>query len=279
MAKRRRIIVGASAINKRIKEGRGQGRGANYKPWLYIHDVPSKGRAWRTKGWKTERVHHLLSDLEHDYQLIKDWDPSVLDIREQYPLLPLEETLAIAEECNIRHPSVRRPIKQGGVIPVVMTTDFVLTISEGLNTYEQARTLKYARDLESQRTLEKLEIERRYWARRNIDWAIVTEHEISPVLARNIQKLHKHLTIEDRVALPEATIQEAAAMMTSEVLQTTYSLSYIALACDEWLQLEPGTCLTIAYYLMATRQWKIDMLTPIQPGNRLILLNGSHCID
>ncbi len=272
MAKRLRRY-GESTTDKRIKEGRGQGRGAKYEPWLYTHDVPSEGRAWRTKGWKAERPHHLLSDFEHDYQLIKDWDPSVIDIREQYPLLPLEETLAIAEECNIRHPSVRHPTKRGVVIPVVMTTDFVFTISEGLNTYDQARTLKYAKDLESQRTLEKLEIERRYWARRNIDWAIVTEHEISRVLARNIQMLHKHLTIEDRVALPEATIREAAAMMTSEVLQSTCSLSHIALECDERLRLQPGTCLTIAYHLMATRQWKIDMYTPIQPGNRLILLN------
>jgi hypothetical protein len=121
----------------------------------------------------------------------------------------------------------------------------------------------------------KLEIERRYWARRNIDRAIVTEHEISRVLARNVQKLHKHLTIEDRVALPEAIIQEATAMMTSEVLQSTCSLSYIALECDERLGLQPGTSLTIAYYLMATRQWKTDMSTPIQPGNRLILLSES----
>jgi len=274
MAKRLRRYSESTA-DKRIKEGRGQGRGAKYMPWLYTHDVPSEGRAWRTKGWKAGRPHHLLSDFEHDYQLIKDWDPSVIDIREQYPLLPLEETLAIAEECDIRHPSVRHPTKRGAVIHVVMTTDFVLTISEGLNTYIQARTLKYAKDLEKQRTLEKLEIERRYWARRNIDWAIVTEHEISRVLARNIQKLHKHLTIEDRVALPEATIRGAAAMMTAEVLQSTCSLSYIALECDARLHLEPGTCLTIAYHLLATRQWKIDMSTPIQPGNRLILLSES----
>ncbi len=276
MAKRRRILISVSSINKRIKQGRGQGRGAKYKPWLYIHDVPSKGRAWRTKGWKTERPHHLLSDFEYDYFLIKDWDPSVIDIREQYPLLPLEETLAIAEECNIRHPSVQHPKKRGVIIPVVMTTDFVLTISEGLNMYDQARTLKYAKDLESQRTLEKLEIERRYWARRNIDWAIVTEHEISRALARNIQKFHKHLTIEDRVALPETTIQEIAAVLTSEVMQSNHPLSQIALECDERLLLQPGTCLTIAYHLMATRQWKIDMFTPIQPGNRLVLLNESY---
>ena len=38
------------------------GQGANYNPWLHIQDVPSQGLASRIKGWKTRRVHHLLSE-------------------------------------------------------------------------------------------------------------------------------------------------------------------------------------------------------------------------
>jgi len=155
----------------------------------------------------------------------------------------------------------------------VMTKSVVITLSEGLTSYERARTIKSSQDLQSQRTLEKLEIERRYWARRNIDWAIVTEREISHVLAENVRVLHKHLTIKDRLALPEILLQEATVMMTHEVKQSSCSLSHITLECDERLHLQPGDCLTIAYHLLATRQWKIDMFTPIQPGNRLILLD------
>src|SRR5260370_35651672 len=123
MAKQRRIIIGASAGDKRLKEGRGQGRGAKYKPWLYIHDVPSRGRAWRTKGWKTGRPKQLLSDFEHDYFLIKDRDPSAIDIREQYPLCPLEETLAIAGDGRVRHPRGHHQTKRRLVIPTVVQTD------------------------------------------------------------------------------------------------------------------------------------------------------------
>lgn len=32
-------------INKRINEGRGAGRLSDYKPWLYISEVPSEGRS------------------------------------------------------------------------------------------------------------------------------------------------------------------------------------------------------------------------------------------
>ena len=51
-------------IVRRIKDGRGQGFGKQYRPWLYVQDVPSEGRSHRIYSHKTGRVHHLLSDLE-----------------------------------------------------------------------------------------------------------------------------------------------------------------------------------------------------------------------
>lgn len=38
------------------------GNGKDYKPWLYVQDVPSQGRSHRVYSHKTERVHHLLSN-------------------------------------------------------------------------------------------------------------------------------------------------------------------------------------------------------------------------
>jgi hypothetical protein len=102
MAKRDRNI-NSSVIEQRIAEGRGKGTGASYDPWLHVQDVATDGRAWRIKGWKTGRDHHLLSDHEHDYFLIVHWSPKVVDIREQFPL-PLETTLEIAKKIGIAHP-------------------------------------------------------------------------------------------------------------------------------------------------------------------------------
>ena len=84
-----------NVYRKRLKEGRGQGELASYKPWLTIHDLASKGYATRIYSQKTGRIHHLLSHNELYYFCLLDWSPHVKDIREQFPLR-LTETLEIA---------------------------------------------------------------------------------------------------------------------------------------------------------------------------------------
>ncbi|MBO2537211.1 TnsD family Tn7-like transposition protein [Rummeliibacillus suwonensis] len=81
MAKRKRNNSSKNKIEKWIKEGRGQGEGENYKPWLEIQDVASNGYATRNLGWKTKRKHHFLSDLELQYFYTLEWSPLILDIR------------------------------------------------------------------------------------------------------------------------------------------------------------------------------------------------------
>ena len=54
-----------------IREGRGQGQGESYKPWITIQDFPSQGRSARCPGWKTNRVHHFLSDLRSLFNILK----------------------------------------------------------------------------------------------------------------------------------------------------------------------------------------------------------------
>jgi hypothetical protein len=65
-----------------IKDGRGPGRGSDYKPWLTVRDVPSKGRSHRVFGHKSQRTHHLFSDLELAVFLFLEWLPRSTSARE-----------------------------------------------------------------------------------------------------------------------------------------------------------------------------------------------------
>ncbi|MFK9095165.1 TnsA endonuclease N-terminal domain-containing protein [Bacillus salipaludis] len=182
-------------ISRYIKEGRGQGELALYKPWLTIQDVPSSGRVHRTIGWKTGREHHLLSDLEFNYLCMCDWADDVIDIREQFPL-DRDATFQIAEELEIQHPKDSKTST-----PIVMTTDFLLSVREGNNLIYKARTLKLAEDLNNTRIIEKFEIEKLYWERQGIDWVIVTEEELSKVFLNNLKFLRDAFYLEEHQQL------------------------------------------------------------------------------
>ena len=174
------------AIVKRLQnEKRGQGIGKHYKPFLTVQDVPSKGRIHRRPSLTHNRIVHLLSDLELAAFLLFDWQKSVIDIREQFPLNP-EVTIDIANRLGIKHPAYK------GVIQV-MTTDLLVDFNLNGQHSTQAVSVKYSQDLEDERTIEKLELERRFWEKEDIEWFVFTEHEVPVICVKNIRWLAPHI--------------------------------------------------------------------------------------
>lgn len=189
-------------VERHRKKGFGDGAGASYVPWLRVQDVPSQGRSHRIPGLKFDRVHHLFSDLERAYYLACEFSEDVIDIREQYPLFPREKTQAIATSNGIRH-----PVYPGSSVPLVMTTDFLLTVRQ-LDGSEKlvARSVKYTKELSGKdplRTLEKLKIEKLFWNSQGIDWNIVTEERFTPNLVKNLGLLRNYSS------LPRALLEQS----------------------------------------------------------------------
>ncbi len=268
MAKRDRS-QSSKAADRRLANGMGQGRGGNYKPYLRIQDVPSEGRVTRIKGWRDGRVHHLMSDNEYWYFLTLEWSQQVLEIREQYPLLPVEETLEIARECGVAHP---KDVKTKD--PWVMTTDFLVTVPGPLGTdqVDIARAVKPAEKLASNRVLGKLEIERRYWEKKGINWGVVTDREIPMVLAKNVERIHGARRLCDLEPLTETDIRRIATVLTPRVMRGDELLRDLTNACDERLGYELGTSLGVAYHLIANRIWLVDFSVPLNPARPLALI-------
>ena len=266
MAGRRRRID-QSSIEDNIRQGFGQGRGEDYRPWLQVRDVPSQGVSSKIKGWTTGRVHEFFSQHELRYFFLLDWASVIVDIREQFPLLPLDETLAIAAQLNYSHPLHPRTKS-----PIIMTTDFVLTHQQSTGSVEQARTVKPAEALSSQRILEKLEIERCYWRQRGVSWGIVTDREIPEVFARNVAWIHPFRQ-PDALSLSTEELQQITQALNQRVIQDHSSLAAIAAACDDQLAFPPGTSLSVARHLLASRQWRVNMHQLIHPRKPLVLIH------
>lgn len=194
------------------------------------------------KGIKTKRQHEFLSDLERNYFYITEYSDLVLEIREQFPLLPFEETIVIADELGIKHPTDPRTGE-----PIVMTTDFLLTINNGQSVFEVAHTIKMKDELLKERILEKFEIEREYWHRKGIDWGIVTEEEILKTMARNISYIHDYYDIRDYDVFREMSaqhIEDLSISLMQRLLGTTESIRKITNEFDTDTHLPFGSGVT-----------------------------------
>lgn len=193
-------------IDHYVKQGFGQGEAVSYLPWIRVQDVPSRGRSRKTWGSKTQRLHHTLSDLEYGYFLLLEFSDEVIDIREQYPIFPTENTRKIAIDLGIRY-----PMYASTKLHYVMTSDFLVTIERGGKRSQGVRTCKYEQELADPvygpRTIEKLELERAIWLSQGLsDWKVVTEKTVTPTLTDNLDWLRKSVKGEQGVA-DTATLQ------------------------------------------------------------------------
>lgn len=242
---------------KWIKEGYGQGIGKEYKPWLTNQDVPSKGRATRLHGIKTDRQHDVFSDKEKKYMYILEYADCVKDIREQYPLFTLEQTMAIADELGIEHP--KDPVTGENII---MTTDFLITIEKNGQLLQLARTLKSPEELDNYRQIEKFEIERRYWHVKGIDWGIVTENEIDDTFASNIGNVRSFWKLDDISYfenLSAGHIKKLINTFKTMLMGQEINVREVANDFDDRMMLVPGTSISLFKHLIITKQIEIDL--------------------
>lgn len=248
MAKHKRVW-NEHQYRKYLAEGRGQGIMDDYKPWIQIQDFPSQGIVSRVKGHKTGRVHHLMSNLELEYFYLLDWSDKTQDIREQYPLENITETISIAETAGIRY-----PYDKASGFPYVMTSDFLITTGNGL----VARAIKPTRELEKTRVREKLEIERRYWQHQGIDWKLVTENEIPRTKVRNIQWLYSGEDVHDLIPDVEQFCQCKEAFM--ELYDKgSYPIMVILLYIESDFRLEAGSGIAVFKVLVCENQITLDL--------------------
>ena len=188
-------------IQKKIKEGRGQGTGSAYQPWLRVGDFPSNGTSHRITYFKQNRVCHFFSTLEAKAFYLFEWADQVMDINEQYPLLPIEDTIRLAEQMGINYPTQhdkKRKVRQ----PEVLTTDFLVTFAKKDGTiYQKAYSVKMSQDLNQPRTVEKQKLEGAYWKEQGVPFSIITERELTGNKIANLELLYGYRSYETDTSL------------------------------------------------------------------------------
>jgi hypothetical protein len=268
MARPRREQSDPRVIQDWIDEGRGADRNGKYQPWLRIQDLASRGQSQRLTSHVTgDRIVHLLSGHESHAFFIFEWGPDVVDIREQFPLLPLEVTQEIARELKVEHPA-----DEETGLPVIMTTDFLVTRKTASGEKHFACPFKEVKELSSARTREKLEIARRFHEKCGNSWGILTERDVPIDLARNLERLRETRDLSRFGGIPDETIARVREVLLPIIWKQEESLANATAHCDRQLGLMNGTSLTIAFHFLYMRRWTADLLQPLQPARPLVLL-------
>ncbi len=180
----------------KIKQGRGLGTGADYKPWIKCREINSSGTCVLAPDWKNGRMMQFLSQGEYMLYLILRWNDNVLDIREQFPL-DKNKTMKIARAKAFSHP---RNVDDN----TVMTTDLLVTYRDAKGQQKlKAYSLKNRRsdvfgditDPTVLRNVEKMRIEMAYWHLEGAEYMNVFKEELNEVFASNIKLVTQRYTL------------------------------------------------------------------------------------
>lgn len=216
---RPRSLASIKDYSRALKNGRGLGYGSNYLPWLRVNDVSSHGKSTKVDGIKTERTHQLLSGIESDFLFIAEYNSRVVDIREQFPLFPLDLIVRVANEAGINYPIISESND-----PCVLSTDFLLTLMDGDKISYLAVAIKKSEELNDPKTIKRLEIERLWWAAIGSIWMLVTEKQVNKIIARNIAWFSAPLRGRKKLLLGE-NYKEQMKMLAGIVAPGVYEWS------------------------------------------------------
>lgn len=257
MAKRS-LVWNEDKLQRFLKEGRGSGDLDNYKPWLTVQDFPSMGRATRIRGSKTWRIHHLFTDSQLKYFYLLEFENSVCDIKEHFPILDYQ-TIKDKDGLNFKLFTDKE-----SKCPYVLCTTFLITIMNNDGKKKIiARGIKGASELAKRTTLDKLEIERRFWNEREADFRLVTNKDIPVQRARNIEWLHPALFDEQFHTYSTSELCELSVGLSERLSDCTKSIRNILSQFDKDYGIEAGVGLYLFKRLIAKKIVSIDMDKPI----------------
>ena len=172
----------------------------------------------------------------------------------------LDCAVTVAAQAGIKYPTD----KVSGY-PYIMTCDFMITTTSGA----KARTIKMTKELENPRTIEKLEIERRYWALQGIDWRIVTEHEISRQKANNIEWLYTSDGFS-MAGLSEYELEHICSALLNLLRNRIHSVIEIIAEVEDGFSLPSGAGMALFKRLVLEKRYAIDLNRPIDLNEKRI---------
>lgn len=191
----------------KLKEHRGEGHGAQYKPWVKVREVNLLKTGSNAIDWKTGRATELLSQTEYGLFMMLRWDDAVQEIREQFPLGDMEVENVVNEENRKRELLKQSPLPMPNLDDDCMYTTFLVDFIDGsCKAIAVVSDSSHLSDIQINRCW----IQKQYWRRKGVPFEIKDYHSINKTLVRNI-RLVTEFYEENRVFDLASSIKHAIA--------------------------------------------------------------------
>lgn len=167
-------------LRPRIRRGRGIGQGLQYRSWLKVRDVPSRGTSSMPPGIVVKRPYHLLSEFEAIYFFLVERKSGTADIQEQWPILDLDRTIELCLQFGVHH-------QFRGPYPEPFTIDFLITESMGGELKSRAASIKTPEDAADPAIRQRLAVEYAWCVERGIPWTLIDTSAFSKTMLATLR--------------------------------------------------------------------------------------------
>lgn len=243
-------------IAQRLREGRGQGTGPGYKPWLTVHDFSSRGRCHRIWSEKFGRTFQLFSDVEKAVFLILERSRQVGTVEEQSPI-DRDLSQKIAKQLGIRHPTYPRTN-----VPVVLTVDFLTGLNRLGGRTKVGVDAKTKEQAEDPRVIEKLELSRACLAHCGYDHLVIFDSQLSKERIHNLEWIRSARKHEKEIVPHPNYVTESTERFRAHLSTLRFGDKPLRVACDEFDVMTgyaAGTALRAARLLIDAHLLQVEL--------------------
>jgi hypothetical protein len=245
-------------IAERFAQGRGQGSGDNYIPWVWVQEFPSKANQTRVPSCRLKRTIHTFSYLERAMHLWHEY-AGYSDYREQLPM-DRRITLGAAAQLGVRHPIYPKSHR-----PAVMMLDALVTKTSpsGKRTVE-AWDAKPHKKLDNRRIRDKLKLHKAFCAYIGIEHSTFTESTLPHDMVDTLEWARGGLPIEDEL-LPYPNFLQVEGKRLLHWLRSVNHERSVQALCACWDQVnhfESGTSLRLFKLLLWTKKVYVRLDQP-----------------
>jgi hypothetical protein len=230
-----------SQLEKITSEGRGQGWGKQYLPWLWIRRRNPSPVSNQVAGAMLPGLHReccFLARIEWLIALLCYWIGAI-DVREQFPLWPWPHPHPIRELPSgakldlpdspglievARHAGIEHGRFIGSDVPYVATTDLAVTVPSDNGMRLVGIAVKAEKKLlESEpadTTRARLELERRYHVGMGNHVAVATEELVPRMLGAQLGWFSSAARLPDSLDEPTRIVDFASMLVEAAVAET-----------------------------------------------------------